>query len=199
MRPPPARRKGSNLRPAAGTPAVAAVNGLMGFELKETVDRILGLGLSPHDLGFGQMAARAVIVFCFAVLLARLGDRRMLGHNAGFDIVLLVILGSVLSRGVNGQAAFFPSLGASAALVLLHDLLGRLAQRWHWFSALTKGRPCVLVRDGKINHAELRRNKITTDDLEENLRLNGNVIEPRDVAEARLERNGSISVVKTKP
>jgi uncharacterized membrane protein YcaP (DUF421 family) len=166
--------------------------------LKETADRVLGLSLQAHDLGFGHMVARALIVFCFGVLLARLGDRRMLGHNAGFDIMLLVVLGSVLSRGINGQAAFFPSLGASAVLVLLHDILGRLALHWHGFSVLVKGRPRVLVRDGRLMDDELRRNKITHDDLDENLRLNGSVNGAGDVAEARLERNGNISVVKAK-
>ncbi len=164
--------------------------------LRATADRILGLSLQSHDLHFSHMAARALIVFVFAVILARAGDRRMLGHNAGFDIMLLVVLGSVLSRGINGQAAFFPSLGASALLVVLHDLLGRFALRWHWFSKLTKGDPRVLVRDGKKIPAELRRNKITGDDLEENLRLNGNVAGVAETAEARLERNGSISVVR---
>jgi uncharacterized membrane protein YcaP (DUF421 family) len=176
----------------------AAVSADMWFTLKETADRVLGLSLQSHELGFGHMSARALIVFCFGVFLARAGDRRMLGHNAGFDIMLLVVLGSVLSRGINGQAAFFPSLGASAVLVLLHDLLGRLALRWHAFSKAVKGRPCVLVRNGRVDDAELRRHKITHDDLDENLRLNGNLNGTGDVAEARLERNGTISVVKVK-
>lgn len=175
-----------------------AVQGRMWDTLRAAIDGALGLGIPPSDLGFGHMAARSVVVFCFAVVLARFGDRRMLGHNAGFDIVLLVILGSVLSRGVNGQAAFFPSLGASALLVLLHDLLGRLALHWHGFSKATKGEPRVLVRDGRADEAEMRRHKITRDDLEENLRLNGNVRDATEVAEARLERNGTISVVREK-
>ncbi len=166
---------------------------------RETLDRLLGLSLQSHDLHFSHMALRTLIVFVFAVVLARVGDRRMLGHNAGFDIMLLVILGSVISRAINGQAAFFPSLGASVVLVALHDILGRLAQRSHGFSKLTKGEPRVLVRDGKIDAAELRRSKITPDDLDENLRLNGNLASAADVAEARLERNGSVSVVKKKP
>jgi uncharacterized membrane protein YcaP (DUF421 family) len=170
----------------------------MWLEIREALDRWLGLSVQAHDLGLGHMVVRSLVVFCFAVILARLGDRRMLGHNAGFDIMLLVILGSVLSRGINGQAPFFPSLGASAFLVLLHDLLGRMARQSHPFSKLVKGTPRILVRNGRVNDAELRRSKITPDDLDENLRLNGGVAGTGDVAEARLERNGSISVVKAK-
>mgnify|MGYP001556992334 FL=1 len=38
--------------------------------------------------------------------------------------------------------------------------------------------------------------RISPDDLDENLRLNGNVSEIREIKEARLERNGTISVVR---
>ena len=169
---------------------------IMLTHMTEFADRLLGLGLLPGELHFSHMALRAVIVFCFGVVVARVADRRMLGHNAGFDIMLLVVLGSVLSRGINGQASFFPTLGASAVLVGLHHVIATLALHSHGFSQMLKGRPRVLVRDGRVDHAELRRNKITSDDLDENLRINGSVRDLADVAEARLERNGSVSVVK---
>jgi uncharacterized membrane protein YcaP (DUF421 family) len=162
------------------------------------IDRLLGLGVSAQHLEFSQMAFRALVVFCFGVCLARIADRRVLGHNAGFDIMLLVVLGSVLSRGINGQAAFFPSLGASLVLIVLHHVTASLALRSHWFSNLVKGDSEVLVRDGKVDRDALRRTKFTDDDLDENLRLNGSVRGTEDVAEARLERNGSVSVVKVK-
>jgi uncharacterized membrane protein YcaP (DUF421 family) len=162
------------------------------------LDRLLGLHVQAAQLEFSQMAWRAFVVFCFGVLLARVANRRMLGHNAGFDIMLLVVLGSVLSRGINGQAAFFPTLGASAVLVALHHLVATIAFHSHWFSSFVKGEPIVLVRDGKLDRDAMRRTKITGDDLDENLRLNGSVDGTDDVAEARLERNGTISVVKAK-
>lgn len=162
------------------------------------VDRLLGLHVNAERLEFSQMAFRALVVFVFAVFLARIADRRVLGHNAGFDIMLLVVLGSVLSRGINGQAAFFPSLGASLVLIVLHHLTATLALRSHWFSNFVKGGPRVLVRNGKVVQEEMRKSKFTRDDLEENLRLNGGVRSADEVAEARLERNGSVSVLKKK-
>jgi uncharacterized membrane protein YcaP (DUF421 family) len=162
----------------------------------DIVDRLLGLSLDANELGFRHMALRSVIVFVFAVMLARLGARRFLAHNAGFDIMVAIILGSVLSRGINGQSAFFPTLGASAVLVALHAVMASMAFRWHGFSQLVKGRPTVLLKDGKIDRRGLAQCKITDHDLEENLRLHGNTCDPSKIAEARLERNGEVSVVK---
>ena len=142
------------------------------------------------------MGCRAFIVFVVSILLVRVADRRLVGRNAGFDMMVVVILGSVLSRGINGQAAFFPSLGVSAVLIVFHHLLATAAFQWSWFSRVVKGDEDILVRDGKVDRAAMRRCKITNDDLAENLRLNGNETNIEDIAEARLERNGSISVVK---
>jgi uncharacterized membrane protein YcaP (DUF421 family) len=162
------------------------------------LDRLLGLGLRADELTFAHMAARTFVVFLFAIALMRVGEERMLGKNAGFDVMLGVILGSVLSRGINGQAAFYPTLGASLVLVLIHRLVAWASLYSHLVSLFAKGRERVLVRDGRIDQAELRRAMMTKDDLLENLRLHGNVNDFAQVQEARLERNGTVSVVKRK-
>jgi uncharacterized membrane protein YcaP (DUF421 family) len=163
--------------------------------IPDVIEDLLGLSLGSDDLEFSHLAWRAGIVFVWAIFIARVADRRFLGANAIFDVMLSVIFASVLSRSINGGAPFFPSLGAGFVLVLLHRILGMLAYRSHRVSQLLKGRQQVLVRDGKVDEAAMRRNRITIADLEENLRLFGNVVDPAAVAEARLERNGRISVL----
>jgi uncharacterized membrane protein YcaP (DUF421 family) len=164
--------------------------------MKAFLDHWLGLHAPPGELAWAQIAVRTTCVFLFGAVLVRVADRRFLGRNAGFDVLLAVILGSVLSRAINGQAPFFETLGASLMLVLLHRGLAWLACRWSAFSRLVKGDAIVLVRNGKMQPANLRRADISEDDLRENLRLNANVDALDAVAHARLERNGQISVVK---
>jgi uncharacterized membrane protein YcaP (DUF421 family) len=159
-------------------------------------NQLLGLDVPPASMTFGQMAARSIVVFIFSVVIVRLGDRRLLGKHAGFDVLLVVVLGSVLSRGINGQAAFFPTLGACGLLVYLHHLMAKLAFKSDWFSRLIKGQPLTVVTDTKIVQQALVRANITRDDLDESLRLNGNVSNLGRIEEARLERNGNISVVQ---
>ncbi|HET7537094.1 MAG TPA: YetF domain-containing protein [Candidatus Didemnitutus sp.] len=161
----------------------------------EWLDACLGLKTKAFDLTFAQMTARLVVVFVYGLVLVRVADRRFLGRNAGFDVLLGIMLGSILSRAVNGQAGFFATLGVSGVLVLLHHLTGTIACRFHRFSKLVKGSPRALVRDGVPDRAAMRDHRISPDDLDENLRISGNVADVARVAEARLERDGVISVV----
>jgi hypothetical protein len=163
--------------------------------LAEVVDGLLGLHVEGKDLHFSHMAWRSLVVFIVAIVLARVADRRFMGRSACFDFMLGVILGSVLSRGINGQAPFFPTLGASALLVVLHRIVGTIAFHSHRWSLWLKGRECVLVENGRINDREMERNHITFDDLCEYMRINRGVTRVEDVARATLERNGTISVV----
>jgi uncharacterized membrane protein YcaP (DUF421 family) len=175
---------------------IMSVVALVASDVTQLINRALGLSLRADELGFSHMAWRSVVVFVFSFVLMGVSVRRLLGKNAALDVMLVVILGSVLSRAINGQAAFFPTLGASLLLVLLHRLVAWASLRSHVVSLIAKGRDRVLVRDGRIDRAALRDVMMTEDDLAENLRLNGNVTEIAEVKEARLERNGTVSVVK---
>jgi uncharacterized membrane protein YcaP (DUF421 family) len=137
-----------------------------------------------------------VIVFAAALVIVRCGDRRFLSQKTAFDAVLGFILASMLARAVNGTAAFFPTLGGGLVLVLLHRCLAYWSRRSHVLGLLIKGRSDVIIKDGALDEAAARRNRLSEHDLYEDLRLHGNVAEVRDVLLAVLERNGHISVVR---
>ncbi|MFN2432497.1 MAG: DUF421 domain-containing protein [Gemmatimonadota bacterium] len=162
-------------------------------ELLEFLRRALGLG--EGDLDAGQMALRAVVVFIAALTIVRIGNKRFLGRNTAFDLVLAFILGSVLSRAITGNAPLFPTLVAGAVLVAMHWLLSVASYHSRALGVLFKGRSRELVRDGEIRWDGMRRSQITTHDLEEALRLEGKPADVEGVRAAYLERSGSISVI----
>src|SRR5262249_52161319 len=82
-------------------------------------ETLLGLGAEPKDLTFVQISLRAIIVFLVTLTTMRLGHKRSLSRKTPFDAVLLVILAAVLSRAINGSAAFFATLGGGVVLVVL--------------------------------------------------------------------------------
>ena len=157
---------------------------------------LLGLGAKPEDLTFVQISLRSVIVVIATLIMVRLGHKRSLSRKTAFDAVLLVILASVLSRAINGSAAFFATLGAGLVIVLLHRLLAFIAYHSHWFGCLIKGRPDVIVENGDLILSSMRQNHISRHDLEEDLRLDAQMEDVTKVKIARIERSGDISFIK---
>ncbi|WP_448202872.1 DUF421 domain-containing protein [Azospirillum sp. sgz302134] len=157
----------------------------------------LGVGLESRDIGVLQMMLRALIVYAVTLGVVRLGKKRFMGKATAFDVILGIMLGSIASRAITGNAPMLPALASTAALIALHSVLSAVATRWHGFGTVIKGEPRVIVRDGRTEEAAMRAAHLTIHDLEEDLRRHG-LTSPDKVAEARLERNGDISVVKAK-
>jgi uncharacterized membrane protein YcaP (DUF421 family) len=142
------------------------------------------------------MALRALIIYVTAILLVRLGEKRFMGKNTAFDVILGIILGSVLSRAVTGNAGFFQTIGAGAMLVGLHWLFSVAAYYSDRFGTAIKGDDRILVEDGEIIWDNMRKSHIGENDLLSALRNNGQVQDLSEVKVARFERNGDISVIK---
>ena len=163
--------------------------------LLDSLRLVLGLNLQPKDLSFLQITLRGIIMFAVALILARLSDRRSLTKKSPFDTVLLVLLASVMARGVNGSSAFFPTIGASAVLVGLHRLLAFGCCRWSLMRRLFKGAPAIIVRGGNWQRKTLLANNVAEDDVLEDMRLRAKTDEVKKVSVARLEVSGDISFV----
>jgi uncharacterized membrane protein YcaP (DUF421 family) len=159
-------------------------------------EALLGLGVDPKDLTFTQISLRGIIVFLVTLATVRLGHKRSLSRKTPFDAVLLVILASVLSRAINGSAAFFATLGGGVVLVLLHRLFAYLAFYSHGFGILVKGKPDVIMRDGQCDFRTMRLNHVSTHDLEEDMRLSAHTDDVSAIRLARIERSGDISFIK---
>src|SRR5213078_1405226 len=158
--------------------------------LWNSFETVLGLGVEPKSLTFVQISLRGIIVFLATLAMVRLGHKRSLSRKTPFDAVLLVILASVLSRAINGSAAFFPTLGGSVVLVVLHRLFAFLTFYSHRFGFLVKGRPDVIVRDGQCDVPMMWRNHVSMHDLDEDMRLSANTDNLSNIRLARVERSG---------
>src|SRR2546430_14700966 len=159
------------------------------------IDPWLGLGAQPRDLTFLQISLRGIIVFLATLAMIRIGHKRSLARKTAFDAVLIVILASVLSRAVNGSAAFFATLGGSFVIVMLHRLLAWCAFHSHRFGILIKGRPEVIIEDGDFVLSTMHRNHISTHDVEEDMRLSLRTDDVSKVKKGRVERSGDISFI----
>jgi uncharacterized membrane protein YcaP (DUF421 family) len=163
--------------------------------LTATIGTALGVGSEAMDIGMAQMALRAVVTYAITLAIVRLGKKRLMGSNTAFDVIVGIILGSTVSRGLTGNAPLASTLAAAAAIVAMHWLVSWLALHSKWFSSVAKGEPRTLVRGGAADGEALRKVHMTPGDLDEELRTHG-LEDASDVAEARIERSGRVSVIQ---
>src|SRR2546430_1956391 len=91
-------------------------------------------------------------------------------HSVGPGNRRKFLLASVVARATNVLALFFPTLGAGFVLVVVYRLFGAGASYSHCFGILIKGKPVVLLQNGKLQHKNMRLNHIPKRDLEEDMR-----------------------------
>jgi len=163
--------------------------------LRSIGETLLGLSKPSSALDVGQLCLRAAIVYLVMILFLRLAKKRSLGRATVFDAILVIIIGSVASRAITGNAPFVGALAAVFVLIAMHWLISLGARGWPRLGWLVKGQSDLLIKNGKVDCAELKRAHMTDDDLAEDLRQKG-VGDPTDVKEARLERDGVLSVIK---
>lgn len=158
--------------------------------MNETFD-ILGSG----DPNWWQAIVRAIVVYAAALVMVRVGEKRALGKNTALDVVVAVMLGSVVSRGITSVGLAVGLLGG-AMLVFLHWLLSVVTFRSDRLGTLLKGSPRVLVKDGEIDWQAMKESHISRDDLLAALRAESQVDDVDEVRVARLERSGQISAIQ---
>lgn len=141
-----------------------------------------------------QLCVRAVLLLAYGILCVRIAGRRTFAHYTPLDIVVALIVGSNISRVMTGKADVVPTLTATLLLVVLHRLLAWASLRWSWLPRLIKSQPIVVIRDGKINDAALKRANLSIKDLYEAIRSE-QAETPKDVKLATVESSGKVSVV----
>mgnify|MGYP002802855118 FL=1 len=138
---------------------------------------------------------RTVILYLLIILGIRLMGKRQVGELEPSELVLDLIIADLAAVpmqdfGIPLLAGVLPIL----TLLCLTMILSVLTMRSVRFRAVLCGRPSVIVRDGKVDQREMRRNRFTVDELHEELRAQG-ITDLNTVKYAILETSGRVSVL----
>jgi len=143
-----------------------------------------------------DIVIRAAVVFAFLYLLMRMLGRRELSSMEPFDIILLVVIGDLVQQGVTqSDYSVTGALLAVSTIALLTVLVSWTSLRVPKLRPILSGEPIVLVQDGELVEKNLRRQRITVGEVEQEARLE-QITSLADVRWAILETNGQISFVE---
>lgn len=143
-----------------------------------------------------DIVVRAALAFLFIFILTRILGRRELNSLEPFDLILLVMLGDLVQQGIT-QSDFSVTglMLAAGTIALMTVLISYLGFRFRRLRPILDGEPIVIVQDGKPIDANLRRERLTEEELMSQARLQG--IENLDqIKWAVLEKTGAVSFIK---
>ena len=142
-----------------------------------------------------DIVLRATAMFAFLNLLIRLLGKRELGQMTPFELVLLIVMGDLIQQGVTHND--FSLTGGLLAICTF--AFWALALSWTTYlfpkaKDLLEGAPRVIVRNGELIEENMRRDRLTRDEVLSEMRLAG-IGRLSEVAWAILEPQGKISFI----
>lgn len=139
------------------------------------------------------IAASAVVIVTAGTVLLRLSGRKSVLELTLASAVVIFMLGEILSVPIQSKSIWetLLSVGTCLATVMLFELL---MLKLVWLRRLMLGRPLALIENGRIVEENLRKLRMSEEDLAMRLR-DRNAERLSDVQTATMETNGKVTVV----
>jgi uncharacterized membrane protein YcaP (DUF421 family) len=142
-----------------------------------------------------DLVLRTIVIFLFILLLTRVMGRRELGQLEPFDLIILVVIGDLVQQGVTqDDYSVTGAILVVTTLGLMTVLTSYLNFRLPRLRPVLDGEPIVLVEEGRPIERNMRRERITPEELRAAARLQ-QISSIDDVRFAVLETNGDISFI----
>ena len=142
-----------------------------------------------------DLVIRAAAVFCFVFFITRVVGKRELSTLEPFDLILLVVIGDLVQQGVTqSDDSVTGAITVISTMAVLTVVLSYVNFRFRRLRPMLEGEPVVLVEDGSVIDRNMRRERITREELEAEGRLQ-QVAGIEDMRWAVLETAGQISII----
>lgn len=159
----------------------------LGFDLTS----VFAFTVSPLE-----MVLRGTLMYWFLFVVFRFILRRDVGSLGISDFLFVVILGDAAQNGMIGSAtSATDGMVLIATLVFWSYTLDFMSFRFAVVERLTAAPRLCLVRDGKIQRRNMRREFITDQELHAKIRQQG-VDDIRTVKRMYLEADGEMSLIQ---
>jgi len=139
---------------------------------------------------------RAIFLYAFVVFVMRVIGRRELSSMTPFDLILLIILGDAIQQGLTqDDYSVTGAVLAIATIATLQVFTSYVSFKSRRARRLFEGDPVVLVDRGKLVERNIKRERMTLDEVLAEARQS-EIASLDDVEWAILEVNGTISFIK---
>ncbi|WP_418639530.1 DUF421 domain-containing protein [Winogradskyella sp.] len=136
----------------------------------------------------------AIGIYIALVILTRISGKRSFSKMSSFDFAMTVSIGSILATVIVSKSVSLQY--GIIGLVLIYSLQMIVAAARHYkpIRNLVDNKPTLLMQNGKLIAANLKKCKVTESDVKAKLR-EANVIKLSEVKAVVFESTGDISVL----
>ncbi len=139
---------------------------------------------------------RTALLYSVILAAVRLMGKRQISDLQTSELVVTMLLSDIASIALeNTSKPLLSGLVPMTVLVICEILLSAVMIKSPLFRKIVCGRPIVVISKGKIVQSELKRLRMSIDELWEELRSK-DVFSLDDVMYAIVETNGTLSVLK---
>ena len=140
-----------------------------------------------------DLVFRALVLFAAVYVLLRVVGRRELAQMEPIDFILLIVLGDAIQQGLTqDDYSVTGALIVVGMIAILQVATSYLSFRVPRLRPVLDGLPIVVVEDGKPIRKNLRRERISVEELTEEMRQQ-QIASLEEVQWAVLETSGAIS------
>lgn len=138
---------------------------------------------------------RTILLYAFIVLAVRLMGKRQISDMQPSELVITLVISDIASIPMqNTSQPLLSGVIPVAILVSLEIGASVFMMKSNRFRKLICGSPVVVIRDGEILQSQMRRLRLTTEDLCVQLRQK-DIFNIEDVQYCIVETNGDVSVL----
>lgn len=138
----------------------------------------------------------SVCAYILLVIILRISGKRTLSKMNAFDFIITIALGSTLATILlSKDTALAEGVLALGLLVFFQYSITWLSVRSEKFQELIKSSPSLLLFKGKYLAAALKKERMTKEEIDAQLRQKG-IEDIREVDAVVLETDGTLSVIE---
>lgn len=139
---------------------------------------------------------RAIIIYVAVILALRIMGKRQIGEMTPHELVITILVSQVAIIPLQDNAMPLANMVIPILIfVSLEIIASALSMKSIGFRNVIQGKPIFVIKNGKLDEKQLRRLRITVDDLIDALREKG-YFDISSVQDAVVETNGTISVLQ---
>lgn len=137
---------------------------------------------------------RTILLYLVLIMVIRLMGKRQIGEMEPSEFVVTMLVANLAAIPMqDGGIPLFSGLVPILTVLGVELVLSWVTLRSVAFRRILCGKPVILIENGRILQENLRRTRVTLDELTGHLREK-DVLDPASVQYAILETNGSLSV-----